>query len=189
MHDLKNDMDEKIFSDQSGRFPTRSYKGNQYIMVLYKMDVSNSVHAEPMRNRTSGEMVRAYQAILDRLKAAGINPSLHILDNECSQEFKDVITSNQLRYQLVPPNDHRRNAAEKAMQVWKDHFVSVLCGTDDAFPMQLWCKLVPHAVTQLNMLRRSKASPEKSAFAHLRGNHNFDAHPFAILGCLGDLVL
>ena len=43
-----------------------------------------------------------------------------------------------MEYQLVPPNDHRRNVAEKAIQVFKDCFVSVSCGTDDKFLMKLW---------------------------------------------------
>ena len=96
--------------------------------------------------------------------------------------MKEAIEKNDMTYQLVPPNDHRRNAAEKAVQIFKDHFVAVLCGTDDAFPMQLWCQLVPHAECQLNMLRRSVQTPTISSFAHLYGQHNYDAHPFAILG-------
>ena len=35
-----------------------------------------------------------------------------------------------MKYQLVPPHDHRRNIYEKAIQFFKDHFVLVLCGID-----------------------------------------------------------
>ena len=87
-----------------------------------------------------------------------------------------------MTYQLVPPHDHRRNAAEKAVQVFKDHFIAVLCGTDQNFPMRLWCSLLPQAVVQLNMLRASAIHPQISAFEELHGPHNYDAHPFAILG-------
>ena len=106
------------------------------------MDLTNSILVEAMKNRSSGEMVRAYQTALKRLHKASDRPTLHILDNECSQEFKDVITLNKMKFQLVPPHDHRRNAAEKAVQIFKDHFVAVLCGTDDTFPMKLWCQLL-----------------------------------------------
>ena len=87
-----------------------------------------------------------------------------------------------MKYQLVPPNDHRRNAAEKVIQVFKDHFVSVLCGTDEKFPMQLWRAILPHAETQLNVLRKSANKPSTAAFEHLNGPHNYDLHPFAMLG-------
>ena len=66
---------------------------------------------------------------------SGITPTMHILDNECSEEYKQAIMKNHMKYQLVPPHDHRRNIAEKAIQVFKDHFVSVLCGTAVKFPM------------------------------------------------------
>ena len=180
--DLKDEMDKKLYSDQTGRFPVTSYRGNQYVMILYDMDVTNYIMAEPMRNRTSGEMVRAYTAAITRLKQGGELPTMHILDNECSRELKRAIKNNEMKIQLVPPHDHRRNAAEKAVQIFKDHFVAVLCGTDSTFPMQLWCHLVPHAEMQLNFLRKSATTPTISAFAHLYGNHNYGAHPFGILG-------
>ena len=87
-----------------------------------------------------------------------------------------------MKFQLVPPTDHRRNTAEKSIQTFKDHFVSMLCGTDDSFPMQWWCQLLRHAGTQLNILRTSKTVPVISAFAHMYGAHNYDSHPWSILG-------
>ena len=69
---------------------------------------------------------------------------MHILDNECSAEFKPLINENEIVCQLVPPHDHRRNVAEKAIQIFKDHFIAVLCGTDDNFSLQLWCQILRH---------------------------------------------
>ena len=99
------------------------------------MDISNAIMVEPMKNRTSGEMVKAHNAIAKRLHESNIKPSLMILDNEISAELKEAIKQNEMRYQLVPPQDHRRNAAERAIQTFKDHFVAVLCQTDETFPL------------------------------------------------------
>jgi len=45
-----------------------------------------------MKNRTEGEMIRAYLALLERIKATGVcDPKIHILDNEVSAEFQKVI--------------------------------------------------------------------------------------------------
>ena len=136
-----------------------------------------------MRNRTAPQMVCAYQKMSDRLANGGIKPTLHILDNECSHEYKVAIEGNDMKYQLVPPHDHRRNVAEKAIQTFKDHLLSVLCGADNDFPLRLWCQILPQAEHQLNMLRKSGTRPTMSAFEHLHGKHNYDAQPFAILGC------
>ena len=50
--DLKDEADRKRFSDQTGRFPGTSYKGNQYVMVLFETS-SNNILVEPMRSRVS----------------------------------------------------------------------------------------------------------------------------------------
>jgi hypothetical protein len=39
---------EKIYTDQTGRFPVISSKGNTYIMVLYEYD-GNVILAEPIK--------------------------------------------------------------------------------------------------------------------------------------------
>ncbi len=110
-----------------------------------------------------------------------IFPKLHILDNECWQDFKHKIESNGMKYQLVPPHDNRRNIAEKAIQTFKDHFVSILCGTDKTFPLYLWDLLLQQAEHTLNLLRPSHTTPTVSAFCHLWGQHDFNANPFAPL--------
>jgi hypothetical protein len=86
---------------------------------------------------------------------AGIAPKEHILNNECSADFKAVITTNNMTYQLVPPQDHRRNKAEKVVQTFKDHFVAILCGADKSFQLNLWDLLLRQAKHTLNMLRPS----------------------------------
>ena len=81
-------------------------------MVLFELD-SNNILVELMKGRTAGEIIRAYQTLIDRMKEKGIQPTMHLLDNECSVEMKAAIQWNGMKYQLVPPHDHRRNIAEK----------------------------------------------------------------------------
>jgi hypothetical protein len=156
----------KIYTHQPGRFPKKSSRGNQYIMVLAKVD-SNTILVEAMKNRTAGKMVRAYQVLIDRLNSAGIFPKLHILDNECSADMKETIKSNKMEFQLVPPHDHCCNLAKKAIQTFKDHFVAILCGTNKSFPLHLWDHLLPQAEHTLNMLRPSQMTPTISMYAYL----------------------
>ena len=84
-------------------------------MVLFEVD-SNAILVEAMRNRTSGEMIKAYQTLVDWLKQQGFRPKHHLLDNECSAEYKAAITKNGMKLQLVPPTNHRRNIAKKSDQ-------------------------------------------------------------------------
>jgi len=54
---------ETMFSDQTGQFPTRSQRGNKYIMVMMEID-SNAILVVPMKSRKDDEMIRAYNALL-----------------------------------------------------------------------------------------------------------------------------
>jgi hypothetical protein len=126
--DMEDEAAQKIFSNQPGCFPKKSSCGNQYIMVLTKID-SDAILVEPMKNRTAGKMIRAYQTLIDRLRTASILLKLHIVDNECSQDFKDTIQHlNKMMFQLVPPHNHWRNLAEKAIRTFKDHLLPSYAG-------------------------------------------------------------
>jgi hypothetical protein len=50
----------QIYTDQTGRFPVVSSKGNKYIMVLYEYD-GTVMFEEPIKNRTAAELLRAFQ--------------------------------------------------------------------------------------------------------------------------------
>jgi hypothetical protein len=88
-----------------------------------------------------------------------------------------------MTFQLVPPHDHQRNCAEKAIQTFKAHFISILCRTNTEFPLHLWCQLLPQAEDTLNMLQTAQLCPTVSAYTYLWGQHDYNANPFAPLGC------
>jgi hypothetical protein len=44
------DVRETIYSDQTGRFPKQSLRGNKYLMVMVEVD-SNAILLEPMKSR------------------------------------------------------------------------------------------------------------------------------------------
>jgi hypothetical protein len=173
---------ETMHTDQTGRFPATSSSGNQYIMVLVEVD-GNFIDAEPMKNRSEGSMIKAYKTLWDRLTSSGtVKPKTHILDNEASVEFKREIQKN-CTVQLVPPDNHRRNLAERAIQTFKNHFKSVLAGVDDSFPMRLWDRLLPQTILTLNLLRQSNAVPTISAWQYVHGNFDYNKMPLAPMGC------
>jgi hypothetical protein len=114
--------------------------------------------------------------LVECLCSAGVNPRMHILDNKCSAKFKEQIKLNNMKYQLVPPHNHRQNIAEKAIQVFKAHFISILCSADKAFPLYLWYRLLGQAEHTLNMLRTSRMTPSVSAYTYLCGKLDYNAN-------------
>jgi len=105
------------------------------------------------------------------------------MKNRTEGDFKKCIRKNNMTHELVPPNCHRRNMAERAIQTFKNHFVAILSGVDDRFPLSLWCYLVRPAKLTVNLLRQSNVVPKISAYAHVHGQHDYMKHLFTPLGC------
>ena len=177
---------ETIYTDQTGKFPTCSSRGNKYIMVMSEID-SDSILVAGMKNQSEGEMFIAYQSLINRLAARCIKPKKQILDNKASKAYKKaIVTDNDITYQLVPPDLHWRNITEKSIQssTFKDHLVAILlCGIDPSFPLHLWDHFLPQAEMTLNLLQPSNTTPTVSAYAHRNGQHDYNKMPLPPMGC------
>ena len=92
------------------------------------------------------------------------------------------MTTEEIDFQLAPPNMHRRNAAEHAIRTCKNHFIAILSGTDLNFPIQLWEQLLDQVQITLNLLRALRINPRLSVHAQLRGAFDFNRTPIGPLG-------
>ena len=144
---------------------------------MYDFD-SNFIDAIPIPSLTKEQLVKAYRIGITRLQQRGLTPQLHRLDNEISKLMEEEIKSNNINYQLTPSGNHSRNAAERAIQTFKNHFIAGLSSVHPSFPLRLWDK-IPQAVISLNLLRPSRINPNLSAYAQLYGSYDYSAHPFA----------
>ena len=168
----------KAYSDLTGQFPAISSRGNKYLFIVYDYD-SNAILAEAMPNRQAGTIKAAWDNIHSTLASRGTHPTLYIMDNEASEELKNTMKKKQIHYELVPPRVHRRNAAERAIQTFKDHFIAGLSSVDPAFPISEWDRLLPQAIITLNLLRNSRVNPKLSSYAYLFGHFDFNKTPLA----------
>jgi hypothetical protein len=172
----------RIHSDQNGKFIVASSTGNNDVLIVYDYD-SNSILVEPLRSQTAGACILlTFTVVHARLVTAGLRPQLHRLDNKCSAALKTFLRAEDINFQLVPPNVHRRNAAERAIRTFKNHFIAGLFSVDKSFPLHLWDKLLPQAELTLNLLRGLRINPKLSAHAQLHGNFDFNRTPIATPG-------
>ena len=58
------DPTDTVHSNQTGKFPVRSRKGNNYMMIMCHVD-SDAAMVEPMKNRSAREMIR--ETTIDKL--------------------------------------------------------------------------------------------------------------------------
>ena len=132
--------------------------------------------------RGKGRLLDAYKRGHSFSKAHGCQVKFERLDNETSKELDYFMRLEKISFQYVPPNCKRRNAAERALRTFKNHFISTLCTVDKDFPLQLWDTILPQAELSLNMLRGSRLDPRISAWEQLHGKYDFNAHPIVPLG-------
>ena len=60
---------------------------------------------------------------MQRISDRGHKVDVQVLYNEVRSKYIKVITKDcQAKFQLVPPNVHRRNVAKRAIRTFKAHF-------------------------------------------------------------------
>ena len=128
-------------------------------MIAYHCN-SNLILAEPFSSRKDTHQLLAYDKIMQRLTSNKLSVDIQILDKEASADYKRTIkTKWNDNYQLVPPNTHRRNAAERAIRTFKAHFLSILAGVAPDFPRIMWDLLLPQTELALKFLRQETLDP------------------------------
>ena len=121
---------------------------------------------------------------MHRLTFRGQKFNLQIIYNEVSSEHKHFIKECwNITYQIVPPDIHQRNAAECTNFTFKDHFLSILAGINNAFPKYLWDLLSEQADLTLNLLLQSTLNPRISAWAYYNVPSESNATLLGPIGC------
>ena len=87
-----------------------------------------------------------------------------------------------MTFELVPPDDHRCNLAEKSIQTWKDHFIGVMSRMTETFPVHIWFQAIPQVERQLLILQQSHVHPKVLAYAQVYGPYDYNAAPFVPIG-------
>jgi hypothetical protein len=171
-----------VYNDLTGSFPFVSFDGSVCFLVLYHYE-ANAILATPIAGLDDTSIFTAYKQNFDELTEKGFKPKLNVMDNQATRQIKTFLTQENCELQLVEPHNHRVNAAERAIQTFKDAFISALATTDQDFPLQLWDRLTPQVITTLNLMRASRIDPCKSAHEVLYGEYDWNRYPLAPLGC------
>jgi hypothetical protein len=160
---IKVPLLNRLYTDNTGCFLVKAHSGNQYVMIAYHAN-GNLILQQAFKTRNDRHHIAAYNSIMTWLAARGLAVDLQILDNEASAAYKEAITFKwNAEFQLVPPDMHRCNWAERAIRTLKNHFLSILAGVNAAFPLYLWDLLLPQTELTLNLLRQAMLNPQISA--------------------------
>ena len=106
--------DGRIYVDNTGNFPITSIDGMKAVFILYDW-MTNAILATPIKTATDEEMIRAFQKNITYLTQRGFKPEFNVIDNVASKAIKKYLEEEKIKMQLVEPNNHRSNAAERAI--------------------------------------------------------------------------
>jgi hypothetical protein len=121
---------------------------------------------------------------MERLKAKRMAVDLQVMDNEASADFKANITNKwKANFQLVPPDMHCRTKAERMIRHFKDHFLSILAGVNEEFPLYLWDLLITQTEVTFILLRQAALNPHISAWEYFNGPFDFNKTPLTPVRC------
>ena len=101
------------------------------------------------------------------------------INGEANMTPQNAMDKYETDYQLVPPDNHKHNLAERAIQTFKIHFKPILSTTDPYLPANQWDHLLPQAILTLNLLRSARSNPVLSAWAYLFGLFDYNRTPIA----------
>ena len=87
------------------------------------------------------------------------------------------------KYQLVPPNVHRQNIAERAIRIFKAHFLEILAGVDPDFPKYMWDNLLVQTESTMKLLRQATLNPRMPAWEYYNGAFDYNATPLGPQSC------
>ena len=145
---------------------------------MYDYD-SNAILVEQIKNRQAATIRDAFLNIHKVLKARGNDPKFYIMENECSSDLKEAMKKYGVDLQLAPPHMHRRNAAEREIRTYKNHFTYGFSTAYPNFPISEWDRLLSQCVITLDLLRNSSVDPALSAYAYHFGPIYFNKSPMA----------
>ena len=84
-------VDDKLYSNQTGRFPITSNRGNILVDIFYAVD-GNYIKSYPLKSRDRSQLLKAYEGVYAYLCMRGYIPKLHKIDNETSRDVKEFIS-------------------------------------------------------------------------------------------------
>ena len=91
-------------------------------MIAYHCD-TNTILQATLDLRNYKHRILVYNSIMKCLANRGHKDDMQVIDKEISAKYKMVITEDwQEKFQLVTPNVHQRNVAERAPHTLKTYF-------------------------------------------------------------------
>jgi hypothetical protein len=114
-----NKVSGVVYNNCMGDFPYMSLDRNVCFFMMYHYE-TNAIHITPIAGLNSEQILEAYTKNFEYLVSKGFKPKVNVIDNQATKAIKAYLTLQRVTLQLVEPHNHRANAAERAIQTFKN---------------------------------------------------------------------
>ena len=177
-----NIKDNTHYGDGTGPYPTTGSDGSKLAVVFMHRGY---VHPETIKDTSAKELCdaleRAINFFLDRKQTI----SRQVLDNAAPALVINLLKRRGIPFQLVPPDNHRYNRAERGVDIFKNRFIAMRAALDPEYPIATeWQRLLPRVEIAINISIPCATDPTISAWHGINGMaYDFSRFPLAPPGC------
>ena len=100
------------------------------------------INAVGIVSRKAPQLVQGFQECYEELKSKGIIAQMMLLDNDILEQMIAEFKKLGSDYQLASPGDHRVVDIERAIGIFKNHFIAIRSRTHPDFPQKGWSHLI-----------------------------------------------
>jgi hypothetical protein len=122
-----------VYNDLMGNFSFMLFDGSVCFLVIYHYK-ANAIMATPITGLDDVCIFNVYKIYFGNWKRKGYKLMLNIMDNQATKNIKKFLTKKECKLQLVKLYNHWVIGAKRAIQKFKDAFISALATTDRDFP-------------------------------------------------------
>ena len=165
----------------------KGYTEGRYLMHFV---FNNYHHIEICTSLDGADTADAYKKGLEFFESKGHLVDFIRIDNATSPHLRLMLqrctfADKPLKLEYVNVGDHRRNKAEKGIQLMERAYLSTIASMDASFPSARRLAILPQLELTVIHLVGWSPNPTVSAWHGLHGHrYDFNAHPFTIAGCL-----
>ena len=130
------------------------------------------------KKRSNKHCIVAYNYIMEQLTSRFHKVINQAMDKKAIASHKKFIKgTRKSKYQIAPPDVHRRNVVERAIRTFKSHFLAILDGVNPTFTINMSDKLLPQTEMTLNLMPQATLNLRILAREYFNGTFNFSATP------------
>jgi hypothetical protein len=166
--------------DYTGRMIPRGSKGTLHFLIA---TWGSYIHFEPLSTLRGPDTAAAIQSAVNFFRRFNVNLDTIRMDNQTSPEIQQMALDLDLKWDMVNPDMHESNRAERAIRTGKNHMIAARAGFDTSCPSTFVDRCLFQIELTVNIIHPFEYDTTISAHHGLIGERfDFARHPIAPVG-------